>query len=255
MQDLLWLALSTAGSAVQQDRNRQPAAGAGWASTRLAQALTPGIQLGGCSALVTVQALLHASATALLFLYGGVVCGRPLLCPTGLYDYRDACVFSYPRLTDGHDPCPATTLLQLEALVEVLLTAALVPMPGTVYNLLLLLVLLVSAAEPEVKGAFLASIHLQTVLRVLQQVVGWDMRLRVRRLNDSEADTAAAAAAAATPPSPPAAAAAVAAAARDTQGDLPLQTCYSTAPQLVLLVLEVLTMEQCPAGGVWLGEC
>jgi hypothetical protein len=221
----------------------------------LAQALAPDVQLCDSYSTAKSKYLLYLTAAALLLVYSGLLCGRPLFCTTLQHSIADVAAIYGHDIERGR--CPPITLLQLEALAEVLLSAALVQdMPGTVYVLLLLLALLVSAAEPEVKAAFLGSIYFQPVLRVLQQVAGWDMLVRVQCGGPTgQAVTAAAAPAAGTAtasgpplqPPPPAA---------EAQGNLFLHTCTSTGPQLVLLVLEVLTMEQHPSSGtgMWPGE-
>jgi hypothetical protein len=199
VQDMWWLGLCAATSALQQVHRRNFTPGPDWASTHLAQALAPGVQLRFLMTKDTAVTLLAASLTLLLCAYDGTMPVDTDLkgatgteCPARGED--GGASLTLDMLYRGSDGGASLqpTLLQLQAAAELLCT-----LQDTAVDVLcmgsLLLGVLVAAAELGVQAAFLGSIHFQQVVGVLHRVAGSRMKLALRLTAVQSLEAAAAA--------------------------------------------------------------
>jgi hypothetical protein len=241
-QDGWWLGLCAATAVLQQSSRSQSTAGPGWASANLVRDLDLEAKLDSCMPAKEARVVREGAVVGLLCAYGGLLVWAPVTAAAGPADGNPGARLVLQLLSRPGVVASPPTLLQLQALAEALTLEAAVHLDGT-ENMLLLLVLLltviVGAAELDVRSAFLGTIHFQQVLGVLKGLAACDWTFDMRLTPSPTASTAAAAGTAAT------------AADAAAQKEGPLQrTAYTLSPQqLVVGLLRVMTMVPVSAKG------
>lgn len=250
VQKLWWMAYGVAARALQQSLRGLPTAGPGWASNRLVQALAPGVQLEAdlCTATDALPvfgncaSILMAGAANLIHPRGKPMADLELELAQFMGAGGSPGQAAADGLLLGALGAPTSAqlaVLQLQAVTEFLIGDCDDLQECDEQNYLALLrflAVMVAAAEPCVRSAFLSSVHFQQVLVVLQVMAGLS-------LSPATQDMFRRPTAIMSPAPPPSAAAAQAAGSREVgMSASAVLGPKPSAVELVLGLLKALTM-------------